>query len=82
MVRKEKDLCYKGSAKVFWERSLTHCLTWGNWHHLQVACFPFSVADLTPSGSEQLEISSSAVFKKQHDCRQRSFAARRWRSFS
>ena len=31
-LRKEKDMCYKGSAKVFWERLLAHCLTWGNWY--------------------------------------------------
>lgn len=47
---------------------------------LQVACFPLTVGDLTSSGTEQLENSSTAVFNEQHYCRQ--FAARRWRSFS
>ena len=38
---------------------------------LQVACFPLTVGDLTPSGTEQLENSSTAVFNEQHYCRQR-----------
>ena len=37
---------------------------------LQVACFPLTVGDLTSSGTEQLENSSTAVFNEQHYCRQ------------
>ena len=37
---------------------------------LQVACFPLTVGDLTSSGTEQLENSSTAVFNEQHYCGQ------------
>lgn len=47
-----------------------------------MACFPFTVGDLTPSGTEPLGNNSTVVFKKQHYCRQRDFRASRWCSFS